>query len=207
MLRPDGELGFNTPSGRIELIPTIFKAWGIPPEPVYTPAPENWQDTPDRMEELPFYLISGTRSYEFFHTEHRMAKTMREFHPEPRVKISPASAKKYGIEDGDWIWMENYEGRCMQMAQIFEGIPDDCLSAEHGWWKPEEDGAAPHLYGAFDYNPNNLTRNFEAGPGGIGSPIKCTRCRIYKVKDGDTMPGVQIMERGGWRDDFEPMKP
>ncbi|NTU90176.1 MAG: molybdopterin-dependent oxidoreductase, partial [Actinobacteria bacterium] len=37
LLRPDGQLGFNTPSGRIELVPTVFDAWGIPSLPVYTP--------------------------------------------------------------------------------------------------------------------------------------------------------------------------
>ena len=207
LLRPDGGVGFNTPSGRIELIPSIFESWGIPPAPVYTPAPETWEETPEVMEEFPFYFISGTRSYEFFHTEHRMAETMREFHPEPRVKISPKTAEEYGIADGEWIWMENNEGRCMQMAQIFEGIPDDCVSAEHGWWKPENEASAPVLHDCFTYNVNNLTRNFQAGPGGIGSPIKCTRCRIYKVQEGDEMPGVRILEKGGWRDDFEPMKP
>ena len=66
---------------------------------------------------------------------------------------------------------------------------------------------APYLYDCFEYNVNNLTRNFQAGPGGIGSPIKCTRCRIYKYKEGDTPAGVQIIEKGGWRDDYEPMKP
>ena len=206
MLRPDGQVGFNTPSGRIELVPTIFQAWGIPPYPVYTPAPETWETTPEVMEDLPFYMINGARSYEFFHTEHRQAPTMREFHPEPLVKVSPKTAKDYDLQDGDWIWMENNEGRCMQMVKIFEGIPDDCISAEHGWWKPETEGAAPNLDHCFDYNVNNLTRNFQAGPGGIGSPIKCTRCRIYKVKEGDVMPGEQIVNRGGWRDDYEPMK-
>ena len=206
LLRPDGKVGFNTPSGRIELVPSIFNAWGIPPLPVYTPAPETWETTPEVMEELPFYMINGARSYEFFHTEHRQAPTMREFHPEPLVKISPKAAKAYDLHDGDWIWMENHEGRCMQMVKIFEGIPDDCVSAEHGWWKPETEGAAPNLHHCFDYNVNNLTRNFQAGPGGIGSPIKCTRCRIYKVQEGDVMPGEQIVNRGGWRDDYEPMK-
>ena len=158
------------------------------------------------MEKFPFYLINGARSYEFFHTEHRQAPTMREFHPEPRVKVSPGTAAEYGLQDGDWIWMENDEGRCKQMVEVFAGIPDDCLSAEHGWWKPEEEGAVPHLHGCFDYNVNNLTRNFQSGPGGIGSPIKCTRCRIYKVKDGDVMPGEQITQLGGWRDDYQPMR-
>ena len=28
----------------------------------------------------------------------------------------------------------------------------------------------------------------------------------YKVQEGDVMPGEQIVNRGGWRDDYEPMK-
>ena len=51
LLRPDGQPGFNTPSGRIELVPSIFTAWGIPPYPAYTPAPETWETTPEVMEE------------------------------------------------------------------------------------------------------------------------------------------------------------
>ena len=96
----------------------------------------------------------------------------------------------------------------MQKVWIFEGIPDDCISAEHGWWKPEAEAAAPVLNHCFDYNVNNLTRNFQAGPGGIGSPIKCTRCKIYKVtpENSEVMPGEQIVNRGGWRDDYEPCK-
>ncbi len=208
LLRADGQVGFNTPSGRIELIPSIFRDWGVPEYPVYTPAPETWQETPDIMEQEPFYLISGSRSYEFFHTEHRMAQTMRELHPEPRVKISPRAAAKYGIKDGEWIWIENSEGRFTQQAEIFEGIPDDCLSAEHGWWKPENEDSAPVLNDCFTYNPNNCTRNFQAGPGDIGSPIKCVRVHIYKrdKEHEEIMPGEQVCKLGGYRNDYVPME-
>ena len=85
LLRPDGQPGFNTPSGRIELVPSIFTAWGIPPYPVYTPAPETWETTPEVMEELPFYMINGARSYEFFHSEHRQVAYLRELVAEPDI--------------------------------------------------------------------------------------------------------------------------
>ncbi len=206
MLRPDGQVGFNTPSGRIELIPTIFEAWGIPQYPVYTPVSKSKDTTPEVFEEYPYYFVNGTRSYEFFHTEHRMAETMREFHPEPLVKISPKTAEREGIADGEWVWIENEDGRCMQKAKITNEVDERVIVGEHGWWKPEEDLAKPHFGGAFDYNPNNLTHAYESGPGNIGAPIKCLPARIYKVREGDVMPGVQVAELGGFRE-YEPMKP
>jgi anaerobic selenocysteine-containing dehydrogenase len=206
LLRPDGSVGFNTASGRIELIPTLFDAWGIPKYPVYTPVSCSKETAPELFDEYPFYFINGARSYEFFHTEHRQAKTMREFHPEPLVKISPETAEEYGLKDGDWIWIENWDGRCKQMVKIFPGMDKRFISAEHGWWKPEEDGAEPHLNGCFDYNVNNLTHAFESGPGNIGAPIKCLLAKIYKVREGDIMPGEQVTRLGGFRE-YEPAKP
>ena len=206
LLRPDGSVGFNTPSGRIELIPTIFQAWGIPPYPVYTPVSASKDASPEIFEKYPYYFINGTRSYEFFHTEHRMAETMREFHPDPLVYINPKVAEKEGIKDGDWVWIENWDGRCKQKAKITNEVDERCIRGEHGWWKPEEEIAAPHFCGAFDFNPNNLTHAYESGPGNIGAPIKCLPARIYPVKEGDIMPGTQVVELGGFRE-YTPMQP
>jgi anaerobic selenocysteine-containing dehydrogenase len=208
LLRPDGSLGFNTPSGRIELVPTTFDAWGIPKLPVYTPVSCSKDLRPDLFEEYPFYFINGARSYEFFHTEHRWAQTMREFHPEPLVKISPKTAEEYGLKDGDWVWIENWDGRCKQMVSVFPGIDERFISAEHGWWKPEEEASEPHLCGCFDYNVNNLTHAYESGPGNIGAPIKCLLAKIYKVteENASPSPGEQVTRLGGFRN-YQPAKP
>ncbi|MDR3052858.1 MAG: molybdopterin-dependent oxidoreductase [Coriobacteriales bacterium] len=200
LLRADGQLGFSTASGRIELIPSLFDAWGIPKLPVYTPVNLSKDTTPEVFDEYPFYFINGARSYEFFHTEHRQSETMREFHPEPLVTISPITAEEYDLKEGDWIWIENQDGRCKQMVKISAAIDKRFISGEHGWWKPEEEMSEPHLCGAFDYNPNNLTHAYESGPGNIGCPIKCLPAKIYKVKEGDTMPGEQVTRLGGFRD-------
>jgi hypothetical protein len=93
------------------------------------------------------------------------------------------------------------------MVKVFPGIDKRFISGEHGWWKIEEEGALPHLHGCFDYNPNCLTHNYESGPGNIGAPVKCLLAKIYKVKDGDVMPGEQITLRGGFRDHYEPNTP
>ena len=78
--------------------------------------------------------------------------------------------------------------------------------AEHGWWKPEEEAAEPHLYDCFGYNANNLTYPYESGPGNIGAPVKCLIAKIYKVEEGNVMPGDQVTRRGGFRN-YEQARP
>ena len=101
---------------------------------------------------------------------------MREFHPQPLVKVSPQTAEEYGLAEGEWIWIENTEGRCRQKVTIDPVLNPRYIHAEHGWWFPEEEPAFPHLYGAFECNINNLTASYETGHGGIGNPLKSIVC-------------------------------
>jgi anaerobic selenocysteine-containing dehydrogenase len=202
MLRPDGLVGFNTPTGRVELIPYItYQAWGVPPLPIHRESltSEKWFSDPAFRAEYPFICINGVRSYEFFHSEHRNLKTMREFHPDPLVRIAASVCEEYGLIDGDWVWLENGEGRCRQRVKTDNTINPNFVSAEHGWWFPESDGAEPNLFGTFDSNINNLTHNQETGYGGVGSPIKSICCKIYKYQEGDEMPGHVVTREGGFK--------
>ncbi|MDR3052374.1 MAG: molybdopterin-dependent oxidoreductase, partial [Coriobacteriales bacterium] len=84
LLRPDGSPGFATPSGRIELVPfATFGAWGIEPYATHRESitATKWLEDAAFKKEYPFICINGSRSYEFFHSENRQQKTMREFHP------------------------------------------------------------------------------------------------------------------------------
>lgn len=202
LLRPDGFVGFNTPTGRVELLPSVFPVWGIELFPTHFEniQSQKWFTDPEFRKEYPFYFINGARSYEFFHSEHRQLETMREFHPDPIVKINPDVAREYDLVDGDWIWIENMDGRCKQRVQIFEGIGRNCISGEHGWWFPEKEGAEPILFGTFDSNPNNLTHVMETGSAGVGAPRKNICCKIYKVQEDDVLPGEQVTRLGGFRD-------
>jgi hypothetical protein len=80
------------------------------------------------------------------------------------------------------------------------------IHAEHGWWFPESEAAAPSLFGTFDSNINNLTHSYETGPGGIGLPMKSIACKIYKAQEGDKLPGVVVTQEGGFKT-WEPGKP
>ncbi len=200
MLRDDGSVGFSTPSGRVELSPYTYRVWGLTPTPFHVEPPEGPVSTPEAMEEYPLILSCGGRSYEFFHSEHRQMPTMREFHPWPLLMVSPEDAKKYGVGDGEWAWIENRHGRFRQKVLITNRVNPGMVHAEHGWWFPEQEAAEPSLFGTFDSNPNNCTLAFETGEGGIGTAIKSMICKIYPYKDGDTMPGEQVTRLGGWGD-------
>ncbi|MDR3315160.1 MAG: molybdopterin-dependent oxidoreductase [Coriobacteriales bacterium] len=200
LLRPDGSLGFGTPSGRLELAPYTYQVWGLSVTPFHTEPIESPLSTPELMDEYPLILTCGGRSYEFFHSEHRQLPTMRELHPQPLLMINPATALKYGIKDGAWVWIENDRGRFKQKAKLTPRVNEQTVHAEHGWWFPETAPEEPNLFGTFDSNPNNCTRAFETGEGGVGSSIKAMICKIYPYKEGDLLPAEQVVVRGGWNE-------
>jgi len=181
LLRPDGEVGFNTPTGKIELKVTQLEQFGYPALPYYQEPTESPVSTPELMKEYPFVLTTGQRSFEFFHSEHRQLKSMREFHPDPIMEINPEDAAALGIKDGDWVWLENKHGKCKQRARLNPGMLKGVVNAEHGWWFPEKEAAEPSLYGAFESNINCLTTQFDYGPTTFGAPYKTQICKVYKA--------------------------
>lgn len=181
LLRADGEVGFNTATGRIEFYSTLFEAVGLDPLPYYKEPPESPVSTPELAKEYPFVLTTGQRSYEFFHSEHRQLKSMREFHPDPIVEMNSEDAKQLGIKDGDWVWIENRHGKCKQKARLNPGMLKGVVSGEHGWWFPEKPAAEPSLFGVWESNINLLTTQCQIGPAGLGAPYRCQICKVYKA--------------------------
>lgn len=203
LLREDGENGFPTPTGKLELSPLLYYQWELDPLPFHIEPPESPITAPDVYKDYPLILTTGARSYEFFHSEHRQMKTMREFHPDPLLTMHTEVAAKYGIKQGDWVWVESARGtRFKQKANITHGINKNVVSAEHGWWFPEKEAAEPVLFGVFDSNSNNVTQAEQVGQGGIGSPIKSSLCKIYKVLEGVNdlvTPTEQVTRLGGFK--------
>jgi anaerobic selenocysteine-containing dehydrogenase len=179
-LRPDGQPGFNTTTGKLELRSTLLEALGYHSLPFFEEPPESPVTRPDLFEEYPLVLTTGKRHWEFFHSEHRNMPTMREFRDQPEVEIHPADAEKLGIEDGDWVWIENHRGRCREIARVTPTIKEGVVCADHGWSFPEMEAAAPVLQGVFDVNINNLTTQGVVGETGYGAPYRCLLCKIYK---------------------------
>lgn len=198
MLRADDAPGFNTTTGRVELYSLMFMGWGTSPLPEWFEPAASPVATPELFEKYPLILNSGVRSYEFFHGEHRNLPTMRELHPWPLVCMNQTVADHFGIKEGDWTWIENDQGRFKQVAHIVSTMKNYVISAESGWWYPEEDAAAPTLFRTFDSNPNNCVSVEKIGPYGVGSQGKVSLVTIYPVKEGDITPTEQVLQRGGF---------
>lgn len=199
-LRPDGQPGFATATGRIELWCTMFSNLGLEPMPKYEEPAESPVSTPELFEKFPLVLTTGARNFEFFHSEQREQAHMRATYPDPRVRINPEDAKELGVSDNAWVWIEGKRGRCRQRALITEGIMKGVVEADHGWWFPEQDGNAPHLFGAFDSNINNLTENCNPGPYSFGADFRSTLCKIYPCtpENSAVMPGTEVVVNGGF---------
>ncbi|MCL1799453.1 MAG: molybdopterin-dependent oxidoreductase [Eggerthellaceae bacterium] len=182
--RADGEIGFNTPSGRIELCSSAYERSGLDPLPYFEEPTESPLSTPDLYKEYPIVLTSGARTWGSFHSEHRQIPILRAMRPEPLVEVHPETCERYGVADGDWIWIENHRGRVKRKVHATQIIDPRVINADHGWWYPEQEAAEPSLYGMWDVNFNKLIP-WDPGRSGFGANYKSLLCKIYKVADGE----------------------
>lgn len=138
LLRFDGEPGFNTVTGLVELSSTLFESWGDDALPYHEEPPYSVYSTPELAQEYPLTLTTGARKYTSFHSEHRQIKTLREIDPNPELEIHPETAKELGIINGDWVVVENMFGKARLVAKLTETIHPKVVHATHGWWFPEK---------------------------------------------------------------------
>jgi anaerobic selenocysteine-containing dehydrogenase len=172
------EKGFSTPSRKFELYSTFLERLGYDPLPQYREPPESPYSTSALFEEFPYILITGRRLPGFFHSENRQVPWLRELHRDPVVEIHPDTAKKEGIKEGDWVFIESPRGRVRQRAKLFSGMDPRVVSAEHGWWFPEKEDAG---HGWDESNINILTDNSfsNCDPAMGATHVRTLLCRIY----------------------------
>ncbi len=183
LLRPDGKPGFNTPTGKVELYSTHFERWGYDPLPYYVEPTLSPVSSPELYEKYPLILTTGSRTISFFHSEHRQIESLRRMDPYPLLEINAETAQKLGIEDGDWIWVENHLGKCKFKAKYRLGIHPSVVSAQHSWWFPEK--GPDELFGVYDSNVNLLIpSNIYSKTGFGGSQMKSIICKVYKAESG-----------------------
>ena len=182
LLRTDKKPGFNTPSGKVEVYSETFKSWGLDPLPFYTEPPQSASSTPDLFKKYPLVMITGARSQLYFHAEHRMIPWLREKMPDPTVEIHPDTAKKYGIYEGEWIYLENDMGRIKRKATLTRKVKPHHVHTMHGWWMPELEGKAPSLFGVWDYQINKIIPGPQCSKSGFGGgQYKTTLCTLTKI--------------------------
>jgi len=168
--------GFKTPTGRIELYSTRFEKLGYAPLPYYMEPPESPISTPEVAEQFPLVLTTGGRISFFFNSEHRQLGKLRKAQNDPIAEIHPETASRFGIANGNWMWIETRRGRMRQKAKLTTGIDPRVIHVQHGWWFPEQPGPD---YGVWTSNANLLTNNQPPYDPAMGTyQLRALLCRV-----------------------------
>jgi anaerobic selenocysteine-containing dehydrogenase len=150
--------GFATPSRRVEIYASTFEELGYDPLPRYQEPAESPLSAPELAKEYPLILMSGGRFVPMFHSEHRVPGIgTREMWPWPTMLIHTDTARRLGIRDGDWCWIETKRGRIRQKAKLTFSIDPKVVNVQASWWYPEMPAEEPFLHGVWESNANVLT--------------------------------------------------
>ncbi len=174
LLRPDGQPGFNTPTGKIELFSTILDEHGYPGLPEYTEPSEGPVSRPDLAREYPLVFNSGARVSTDFRSQFHHIDGLVKSRPEPTVTINSGDAAARGIAAGDWADLISPRGRVRLRAHVTDDIVAGAVDANMGGGGP----LGPRAWR--DCNINELT-DLKYDPIS-GFPIyKALLCQVAKA--------------------------
>ena len=128
--------GFQTPSGKVEIVSSILEQYGYDPLPLYKEPAESPVSRPDLFKSYPLILTSGARRVVYTHSQYRNIPRLRKAVPEPLLEINPADAELRGIRSGDMVIISSPRGKCELKAQVTNTILRGVVHAPHHW--PDE---------------------------------------------------------------------
>ena len=184
--------GFPTPSKKCELyvesMITLGRT-GRPFSPIdLEPADEDYDPLPYYLEpsespltdhEYPLVFTGGRVPY-YHHNTLRNIPWLREMYPAPELWIHPDAAEKYGIEDGDWVWVESRRGRTRGVAKVTQGINPGTVYMER-FWTPETLNTPTH--GWREMNVNMLTKSTAPFNDVVGTyTLRAFQVKVYKAE-------------------------
>ena len=175
--------GFATPTNKIELSSGILDSLHAQPLPVHI-------SSTVESKAYPLTLITGARTQPYYASALRQVDSLRRLHPEPLAEISPPTAERLGLAEGQAVWVESLHGRaCFRLKTAVMG--SDIVSVEYGWWRPELENAEPELGGVWRSNANLLTSADarQCDPLLGQWPYNGLACRVYPAEDSDLGPG------------------
>jgi anaerobic selenocysteine-containing dehydrogenase len=122
LLRSDGKPGFNTPSGKVELVSTMLQKYGYDGLPAYVEPTEGPLGSPELFEKFPLVLNTGARLQSAFRSQHLNIPGLLKLQPKPQVLINPVDAEARGISDGSKVWVESPRGQVGVWAKVTEDV-------------------------------------------------------------------------------------
>ena len=162
---------YRTPSGKIEIYSEQLGKLGYAPMP-------SWQElgkTTEVPEEFPLLLTNG-KEEAYMMSGFRHVASIRTVRPDPFVELHPETAKRLGLEEGQWVFIETSQGRIKQRLSLNRSLDPRVVVAAFGWWFPERDEPG---YGWNESNINVLVPsgpNYDPSTGGV--TLRGIPCRV-----------------------------
>lgn len=152
--------GFATPSGKVELANEMFEDMGAGLVPDWFEVPGIHKDISDDQNSIT--LITGARKQPYWASCYFEVDSFRKAHPKPLVDISPKTAERLDLKEGDACLISRIDDPSIEVLQYVHitNIIDDVASAEYGWWYPEKCTSSADFDECFESNINYLTRGF-----------------------------------------------
>ena len=158
---------YRTPSTKIELYSETLRENGYDPIPCFVEPSQSPVSSPELAKHYPLILTTGARILQYTHTQFRNLPSLAEQAPEPLAEINPATAKKYGLKDGDMMSIETTKGQIVMKLSTTELLSPGIVSVPHGW---------------SEANANQLTSLDVRDPVTGYTEMKALLCRIRKVE-------------------------
>ena len=175
LLRQDGQPGFETPSGKLEIRSSILESFDVDGLPRYDESFETPVSRPDLTRRFP--LILGTGPFKpDMKSCLRAIPDFIEKYPFPMVQMNPEDAESRGIETGDPVMINTRRGNVMMKADVTDRIMKGFVYAPAGGGGP----LGPEEWRRA--NVNTLT-DMEQADDISGFPIyKTLMCEIQKKR-------------------------
>jgi anaerobic selenocysteine-containing dehydrogenase len=174
--------GFDTPTRKIELYSETMLAHGYPPLPQYEAPLVGPESRPDLSDRFPL-ILTCAKSTLFCESQHRALPSLRRKAREPEVELHPLAAAERGIEAGDWVSVETPEGSVRARARLTDGLRQDVVCGQHGWWQacPEIGAPGYDAFSADGANFNLIIGNEAIDPISGSVPHRAYVCQVRRA--------------------------
>lgn len=135
LLRRDGQPGFDTPSGRIEIQSTLLERHGYHGLPRYDESDETPVSRPDLLDEYPLILGTGPFKPDMKSCLRGIPGFIKRY-PHPTVEIHPKDAEKRRIRENDPVLIRTPRGRVNMRAHLTDRIMQGMVYAPVGGGGP-----------------------------------------------------------------------
>ncbi|MCU7923077.1 MAG: aminotransferase class V-fold PLP-dependent enzyme [Candidatus Thiodiazotropha sp. (ex Dulcina madagascariensis)] len=187
-LRPDGQPGFDTPTGKFEIASTILEEFGYESLPRYTEPVEGPLARPGMTADFPLVFNSGARPQTDFRSQHHGIEGLCRDNPEPTIEFNAADAAARGIATGDLVEVRTARGAVPFRARVTEDIVQGAVECNMGGGTP----VGPEAWRLWNANELTDIANVDEVS---GFPVyKALLCQVEKLEAG-TEATRQVLSR------------